>query len=132
MISPPLRSILLVEDDPDIRTIAKLALEEVGRFSVTAFEGGGEAVRAFPELRPDLILLDVTMPDMDGPATLEALRRLSPASRTPVVFLTANTQTMDVTRYLRLGAADVIRKPFDPMVLPAVVQKIWERVHGRT
>lgn len=130
MSQRPLKRILLVEDDPDIQVIARLALEEVGKFEVTVCGTGEEALRAVPAASPDLILLDVTMPDLDGPATLGELRKRAETFQTPVVFLTANTQTMDLSRYLRLGAEDIIRKPFDPMTLPETVRHIWERSNG--
>jgi len=77
---------------------------------------------------PDLILLDVIMPGMDGLATLEALRRLPPSLETPVVFMTAKVQAQEVARYRQLGAADVIAKPFDPMTLSDSVRAIWRRI----
>ena len=128
MSSPPLRRILFVEDDPDIQVVATLALESLGGFSVSACSSGAEALSRFAEVAPDLVLLDVMMPGMDGPATLEALRRL-PAGGVPVVFMTARVQAHEVARYREMGAADVIAKPFDPMTLAETVQAIWRSLH---
>ncbi len=129
MSSPALRRILFVEDDPDIQVVATMALESLGGFSVTACGSGGEALARFSELAPDLVLLDVMMPGMDGPATLEALRRLPEAAKVPVVFMTARVQNHEMARYRELGAVDVIAKPFDPMTLADTVKTIWSSLH---
>lgn len=129
MSTPQLRRILCVEDEPDIQTVARLALETVGGFEVAFCDTGAEAIERAPRFRPDLILLDVMLPEMDGPQTLAALRRLPELCAVPVVFMTAKVQQGEVRRYLELGVVDVIAKPFDPMVLPQRVRAIWERVH---
>src|SRR4029079_10189325 len=115
MNTPALRRILFVEDDPDIQVIATMALEAVGGFSVLTCGSGPEAVERLPAFSPDLVLLDVMMPGMDGPEILQALRRLPEAAATPVVFMTARVQANEVARYREMGAVDVIPKPFDPM-----------------
>lgn len=129
MSSPALRHILFVEDDSDIQVVATMALESLGGFSVTVCSSGSEALSRFAELAPDLVLLDVMMPGMDGPATLEALRRLPEAAKVPVVFMTARVQAHETARYLELGAVDVIAKPFDPMTLSDTVRSIWRSLH---
>ena len=126
MERPVLQRILFVEDDPDIQVIATMALESLGGFRVLACRSGGEALARFEEFSPDLVLLDVMMPGMDGPATLEALRRLPAGSATPVIFMTARVQAHEVVRYREMGAAEVIAKPFDPMALGAQVRALWE------
>ena len=120
-----LSRILFVEDDSDIQIVASLALESLGGFRVLACGSGTEALSRFAEFSPDLVLLDVMMPGMDGPATLEALRRLPGGDATPVVFMTARVQAHEVARYKALGAVEVISKPFDPMRLAATVREIW-------
>lgn len=130
MNTPVLRRILYVEDEPDIRAIAQLALESVGGFTVAACDSGQEALEKAPGFAPDLILLDVMMPGMDGPSTLDALRRMEHTAATPVIFMTAKVQPHEVAQYQELGALDVIAKPFDPMQLPADIQGIWERRNG--
>lgn len=114
-----LERILCVEDEPDIQAVARLALEIVGGFQVMICAGGEEALERVRAFAPDLILLDVMMPGMDGPATLRRLRADPATSAIPVVFLTAKMQASEIAHYRALGALDVIGKPFDPMVLAA-------------
>lgn len=123
----PLNTILYVEDDADIRTIAQLALEAVGGFSVRLCSGGQEALAAIEGgFRPDLLLLDVMMPGMDGPSTLAALRALPATTATPAAFMTAKVQAGEIAHYRSLGALGVIAKPFDPMQLAQQVRALWE------
>ena len=126
----PLQTILLVEDDPDIQEIARLSLESFGGFTVELCSTGREAVERAPGLAPDLILLDVMMPGMDGAETLAALRTLPALSATPVVFMSAKARAEEVRRFKDLGAVDVITKPFDAVALPDRVRAIWEGLHG--
>lgn len=120
-----LQRILCVEDDPDIQTIAKMALEIVGGFTVKICSSGEEALREVLEFEPDLILLDVMMPGMDGLDTLKYLREKLGVSDVPVVFLSAKVQPNEVKHYTALGARDVIAKPFDPNTLADRVRTIW-------
>ena len=126
----PLNKILYVEDEADIRTVAQLALEAVGGFTLTVCSSGEEAVQVGPSSRPDLILLDVMMPGMDGPTTLAELRKNPALADTPVMFMTAKVQPSEIQQYRDLGALDVIAKPFDPMTLADQVRSIWERANG--
>lgn len=119
--------ILLVEDDDSIRQIATMSLQLAGGYEVLAVESGAEAIRQAPAFAPDLMVLDVSMPGMDGPQTLQALRSLAALADVPAVFLTARTQASDVTRLRALGALDVIAKPFDPKHLCDRVQAILDR-----
>ncbi len=116
--------ILLVDDDADIRTIAELSLRSVGGFDVALVASGREAISAAAEHAPDVVLLDVMMPGMDGPATLSALRNDERTKKLPVIFMTAKVQRHEVQRYLELGALGVIQKPFDPIQLPEEVKRI--------
>lgn len=125
-----LTRILYVEDEPDIQTVARLALETLGGFTVEVCSSGSEALAKAPTFRPQLVLLDVMMPAMDGPSTLDKLRELPQFSVTPVIFMTAKVQPGEVADYKAMGAVDVIPKPFDPMTLSGQVQAIWERCHG--
>lgn len=122
---PPLCRILYVEDEPDIRAVAQMALEAVGGFAVIACASGQEALSVAPDARADLLLLDVMMPGMDGPSTLKALRQMPATAHTPVIFMTAKVQAAEVALYKGLGALEVIPKPFDPMELSAQIQRIW-------
>ncbi len=121
-----LERVLYVEDDPDIRAVGALALG-LGGISVKSCASGDEAVAAAATFGPQLILLDVMMPGMDGLATLGALRTLDATARTPVVFMTAKVQPKQVERYRDMGAVDVIPKPFDPMTLAALIRAIYVR-----
>ncbi len=122
-----LRTILLIEDDLDIQTVASMVLERIGGFSVTCCRSGTDGVRAASEAPPDLILLDVMMPEMDGPDTLRALRQIPSLAATPVIFMTAKAQPDEVAEYHRLGALDVIVKPFEPTTLCDIVRTSWLR-----
>ena len=124
-----LKRVLFVEDDPDIQTVARIALEAVGGFTVLGCGSGAEALERVEAFAPDLILLDVMMPGMDGLETLRSLRLLPGAATVPVVFMTAKVQAQEVSGYREAGAVDVIAKPFDPMTLPATVRSIWRRLH---
>ncbi|MGQ7959936.1 response regulator [Pseudomonas sp. SP16.1] len=125
-----LKRILHVEDDPSIRAVARVALEAVGGFEVLSCANGQEALDQVLGFAPDFILLDVMMPGMDGPQTLERLRELIDIDEVPVVFMTAKVQPGEVAQYRNLGARDVIIKPFDPMQLAAQVRQIWSQRHG--
>jgi len=120
--------ILYVEDDPDITMVAQMALEIVGGLALRSCSSGREAVLAVAACKPDLILLDVMMPDMDGPATLAELRKLPNTALTPVIFMTAKVQAAEVAHYKALGALGVIAKPFDPMLLAQQVRQFWREV----
>jgi CheY-like chemotaxis protein len=121
------KRILYVEDENDIRTVATMSLEMLGGFEVVACASGAEALAEAPTAAADLILLDVMMPGMDGPATLAALRAIPAARDTPVVFMTAKVQASEVQGYRGLGALGVIPKPFDPMTLHHRLVDLWEQ-----
>ena len=119
-----MRSILLVEDNEDIRAITEIALRLESRFDVVATESGEDALREVQGRPFDAIVLDVMMPGMDGPETLAAIRQLPAARNTPVIFLTAKAQPREIQRLLDLGAVGVITKPFDPLGLGAKVEEM--------
>ncbi len=121
-----LKKILYVEDEADIQKIARLALESVGGLEVMICGSGAEALEKAPAFAPDILLLDVMMPGMDGPATLVELMKIETLKDTPSVFLTAKAMPAEIERYRDLGALGVIPKPFDPMTLADTVKKIWE------
>lgn len=126
----PLNKILYVEDSVFIRTVTQIALETVGGFTLKVCESGEAAVEAGPSFGPDLILLDVMMPGMDGPTTLAALRRDPSLKDTPVIFMTGKVQPEEIQAYRDMGALDVIAKPFDSMKLADLVRSIWARAEG--
>ncbi len=122
-----LHRILYVEDDPDIRRIVSMSLEMVGHYTVASCGSCAEALHVVDEFDPELLLLDVMMPDVDGPATLRELRKRKTAADSPAVFITAKVQAGDIAQYRRLGVFDVIVKPFDPMLLPDRLGQIWQQ-----
>jgi len=125
-----LRKIMVVDDEVDIGEVVDFALVEVGGFDVLNCGRGREALAQAPDFQPDMILLDVMMPEMDGPETLAGFRHLPATAATPVVFITAKVQPNEVEHYRSLGVADVIAKPFDPMALPSMLDEIWGRLQG--
>lgn len=123
--------VLLVDDQEDIRKIGRLSLEAVGKHQVLVAANAAEAIYLAWSERPDLILMDMMMPGMDGLAALAELRRTPELRSIPVLFMTAKVQRSEVEHYLGAGAAGVICKPFDPMTLPSEIAKILE-ARGRS
>jgi CheY-like chemotaxis protein len=119
--------ILIVDDDPDIRTVARLSLSRVGGMEVIEAGSGAEGVRKAQDENPDVILLDMMMPTMDGLETLAALRARPATASTPVIFLTAKAVGDQLERMTSLGAAGVLSKPFDPRTLAQDVRALLDR-----
>jgi two-component system OmpR family response regulator len=115
--------VLHVDDEPDIRAVVEIALGLDPEVSLRGCGSGAEALIAAADRVPDLILLDVMMPNMDGPTTLAHLRESPKTANIPVVFMTARAQARELEHFLSLGAAGVIAKPFDPMKLAAEVRR---------
>lgn len=107
------KRILIIDDEEDIREVAALTLEMAG-YEVVAAPGGNAGIAMAEAEQPDAILLDVMMPDLDGPATLERLRALETTRHIPVLFLTAKIQAADRRNLAALGAVATMAKPFDP------------------
>ncbi|MFZ4478374.1 MAG: response regulator [Rhodoferax sp.] len=125
-----LRRVLCAEDDPDIRLILEFSLATVGAYEVCMCAGGRAALAQAPGFSPDLVLLDVMMPDLTGPQTLDALRAQPGMKGVPVVFLTAKAMPDEVEELLQYGASGVIVKPFDPVKLPQDIRMYWEHARG--
>lgn len=123
----PLKKILVVEDDEDIQEIAKMALSVIGKFEVVICSSGQEALEQVKTFTPQLILLDVMMPVLDGIATLHKLREMPHVANVPVIFMTAKVQPHEIASYKNKGAIDVITKPFNPTMLPKNLVEIWEK-----
>jgi CheY-like chemotaxis protein len=119
-----MKRILYVDDEADIREVATMALELEPGFEVKCAASGAEALALAAEWRPDLIMLDVMMPGMDGPSTLSRLRADPATGMIPVIFITARTQAQEVDRFLAAGAIGFIAKPFDPMQLASQVREL--------
>jgi CheY-like chemotaxis protein len=114
--------VLHVDDEPDIREVVEMSLSLDPEFAIRSCASGPDALSASSEWPPDLILLDVMMPVMDGPTTLKCLRERERTANTPVVFMTARAQAREIEQFVSLGAVGVIPKPFDPMTLAVSVK----------
>jgi two-component system OmpR family response regulator len=121
--------ILHVDDEPDIREVVEVSLGLDPDFVTRSCGSGEEALVAAIDWRPDIILCDVMMPVMDGPATLIRLRQNASTAGIPVIFMTARAQTRELDRFRSLGALGVIPKPFDPMTLVASVRSYVQPAH---
>lgn len=126
-----LQRILLADDEPDILEISRIALETVGGYEVSVCTSGRTLLERLTEFEPDLIVVDVLMPDMTGPEVLDEIRRRPEFDAVPVVYLTGVIQEEEVESLLSTGVADIILKPFDPMKLADRIDGIWKGVYGR-
>ena len=120
--------VLHVDDEPDIREVVEVSLGLDPDFTVQGCKSGKEALAVAAAWRPDIILLDVMMPGLDGPATLAQLRQNAETAHFPVVFMTARTRARETDRFRSLGAVGVIPKPFDPMTLAVSLRKYVQPV----
>lgn len=119
--------IMYVEDEEDIRAIARISLETVGGFVVALCESGPAAIERAPEFLPDIVIIDMMMPGMDGIETMQALKKLPRMDETPMVFMTAKIQRSEIDYYIAAGASAVVPKPFDPLKLPERILAIWRQ-----
>ena len=119
-----MRRVLVVDDSLLIREVARMSLESDGGFVVATAESGAQGLAAAVADRPDAILLDVVMPEMDGPATVRALRARGETRGIPVVLVTGRDQEEDRRAFTELGVAGVISKPFDAAALAAQVRDV--------
>jgi len=118
------KKILIVDDEDDIREVARVSLEEVGGWEVLVAGSGREGLAIAKVGQPDAILLDVMMPDMDGPTTFQRLQADGTTRHIPVILLTAKVQAADQRRFAELGVSGILAKPFDPMTLPSRVAEV--------
>lgn len=123
----PLTHVVYVDDEPDMRMLVQTTLENIGGIRVTLCENGIDTLEAVLDQRPQMIILDVMMRDMDGPTILRELKSDDRVSGIPVIFLTAKSDTALLDEYKRMGAAGIIAKPFDLMALPDQVRSLWEQ-----
>lgn len=115
---------LIIDDEEDTREIAKMSLSLLGGFEVIDADSGKMGIELAQTNKPDVILLDMMMPFMDGPATLEALHDNEATKDIPVIFLTAKAMTQEIEKLRRMGARGVLTKPFDPTTLANQVKDI--------
>ena len=122
--------VLIIDDEADIREVASLTLEATAGWHVSTAASGSEGLEVAAAEQPELILLDVMMPEMDGPTTFRAMQNDSRTSRIPVILLTAKVQGVDQRRFADLGVAAILFKPFDPMTLAQQIADVldWETV----
>jgi two-component system, OmpR family, response regulator len=120
------QSVLYVDDDPDICEVVHATLRVIAGLNVHTAGSGEAAIELACELRPDLILMDVMMPGLDGPATLKRMRESTRISEIPVIFLTAKVLPAEVAHFFLLGAIGVIGKPFDPLKLGDEILSLWK------
>lgn len=116
---------MLVEDDPDIAVLARIAIEEFGGLQFVHHASGPEALRSIAADPPDLLLLDYRMPGMNGAEVMSAVRATEAGRNLPIVFMTASLMPRHVERLRELGALDVLAKPFDPLTLADRLKAIW-------
>lgn len=109
--------VLVIDDEDDIREVAQVSLETVAGWEVLTASSGAEGLTVARSQQPDAILLDVMMPEMDGPTTFQKLQEHEGTRHIPVILLTAKVQAADVRRFSELGVTGLIAKPFDPLKL---------------
>ena len=126
---PELKKILYVEDQRDIQLIAKVALTSISDYELMLCSSGEEALANMAEFAPDLLLLDVMMPGMDGPAILKEIKRSDDLKNIPVIFITAKVLPNEIDDLMSMGVLGVIAKPFDPVSLGENIQQIWNEYH---
>lgn len=118
------KKLLLVDDEPDIRKVASISLEKIGKFELLTAASGEEALSIAESGKPDLIILDMMMPGMDGMTAFRKLAENPATAGIPVIFMTAKSQAHEKAEYMAAGARGVIVKPFDPMKLPQEIRDI--------
>jgi len=120
-----LKKILYAEDETDIQTIVETIIQCIGGYEIKICNNGQELLDCVENYLPDLILLDVMMPIMDGPTTFEHLQQSDTTMKIPVIFMTAKAQVQEVQKFTETGALGVITKPFDPMLLCDEIKELW-------
>jgi CheY-like chemotaxis protein len=121
--------ILIIDDEDDIRQVAALSLETVAGWDVLLANSGQQGIERASVEQPDAILLDVMMPEMDGPTTFLKLRANQTTAHIPVLLLTAKVQGPDQRRFAGLGVAAILLKPFDPLTLAEQISTVlgWKQ-----
>ncbi len=125
-----LNKIMYAEDEPDIRMIVQVAIEATSPCQIAFAENGKDLLDKVEDFMPDLIMLDVMMPEMDGPTALKKLRENPATKDIPVIFMTAKAQVHELEELKSLGVVDVLTKPFDPIQLYTNIKEIWDRTNG--
>ncbi|WP_066014229.1 response regulator [Endozoicomonas atrinae] len=126
-----LQNILYVDDDDDIRELVRFALSQQGPYKVDVFDSGVKALEVCKTLHPQLVILDVMMPDVSGPELLQQLKELPQYQHIPFIFITAKNSMESIEEYKNMGVSGVICKPFQPSTLPETVESIWHDFHEK-
>jgi len=121
-----LKRILYAEDEPDVQTVVEIIIQSMSDYEIKICDNGKLLLDCVEDYEPDLILLDVMMPEMDGPTTFKNLQLNEKTKNIPVIFMTAKAQVHEVLLFQETGVIGVITKPFDPIVLCSDIQKIWK------
>jgi len=125
-----LARVLVVEDDPDIQKVIRMSLKMRGVTEIVLVDNGTDCLERLNGFTPDVILLDVMMPHVDGYATCRRLKENPATRKIPVVYLTARVQKADRERGMKLGAVGYLTKPFDPMTLHSQIVAILSEQDG--
>lgn len=128
MTMKPLRKILYVEDDTDIQQIVNMSLEDIGGYKLKICSSGSEALQDAENFEPDLFLLDVMLPEMDGPTILEEMRKNPKFKNIPAIFISAVADGRDLIKYRKMGVLGIIRKPFDPISISQTINVLYENI----
>jgi len=120
-----LKKILYAEDEPDVQTVVELTIQTMSDYDIKVCDNGKILLDCVEEYNPDLILLDVMMPEMDGPTTFKNLQENEKTKNIPIIFMTAKAQSHEVENLKNSGAIGIITKPFDPLQLCSDLEKIW-------
>lgn len=120
-----LKRILYAEDEPDVQTVVELTVQTMSNYEIKICDNGKRLLECVEEYNPDLILLDVMMPEMDGPTTYKNLQENPNTKNIPVVFMTAKAQVHEIETFKETGILGVITKPFDPINLCSEIEGVW-------
>lgn len=120
-----LKKILYAEDEPDVQTIVELTVQTMSNYAIKICDNGKNLLESVEEYNPDLILLDVMMPQMDGPTTFKNLQENPKTKNIPVIFMTAKAQVHEIETFKQTGIVGIITKPFDPISLCSEIERIW-------
>lgn len=121
-----LKKILYAEDEQDVQTIVEMIIQSMSDYEIKICDNGRLLLECVEDYNPDLILLDVMMPEMDGPTAFEKLQENPKTKNIPVIFMTAKAQIHEVKIFKETGVIGVITKPFDPVLLCSKIKEIWE------
>lgn len=124
-----LKKILYAEDEPDVQIVVETVVQSLSDYQIKICDNGKKLIECVEDYNPDLILLDVMMPEMDGPTTLKAIQSNEKTKNIPVIFMTAKAQIHEIKDLQKANVVGIITKPFDPMKLCSELQEIWENTN---